>query len=101
MSDTNALHSRSSSRNLAHFRQDTTSQETALMPIDREQGIDGCSVWYAKFLDCATIGRSFVTKIFMNGTEPVSHAGEGEVITDILVAGWWFWSMIAVSLDTC
>jgi hypothetical protein len=37
MSDTNALHSRSSSRDLAHFRQNTILQEAALMPIDHEQ----------------------------------------------------------------
>jgi hypothetical protein len=37
MSDTNALHSRTSSPDLANFRQETILQEAALMPIDREQ----------------------------------------------------------------
>jgi hypothetical protein len=74
MSDTNALHSRTSSPDLAHFRQDTILQEAALMPIDREQEQMVVVYGMQGNLHCATIGRTFVVQRFLIDTEPVLHA---------------------------
>jgi hypothetical protein len=74
MSDTNALHSRTSSPDLAHFRQDTILQEAALVPIDREQEQTVVVYDMQGNLHCATIGRTFIVKRFLNGTKPVLHA---------------------------